>query len=255
MTWLILLVVFVIWYFTQWLNYIPTHAWTRTYIQSFSSWLEKRQCPALWILVILTSVPVILFLILYTSVFSWLAALLNLLILAACLQNVTVDDDPSHEKSANHYRAQAEQILWQGQRNVFAVIFWFCVLGGFGALLYRLLDEVDQNAHEYEHSSLLQWTKRALAILDWIPVRLLGLLYAIAGDFIQAWHYWLQFATQGLSSNQDLINHTGLAALHVKVLDKSKAHPDEVHKAHRLVHRAILVWVIIVAIIGLVVYI
>ena len=71
----------------------------------------------------------------------------------------------------------------------FAVIFWFVLAGAPGALLYRLLalhsemkvtvENKQVENHELEMSS----AQHGLHIMEWLPVRLMGLSLAFVGNF------------------------------------------------------------------------
>ncbi len=65
----------------------------------------------------------------------------------------------------------------------FPVIFWFVVLGAPGALLYRLAS-LAASENDASHRRRLPW------LLDWIPVRLLGALLALVGNFAAASGAW-----------------------------------------------------------------
>lgn len=65
----------------------------------------------------------------------------------------------------------------------FAVIFWFVLAGAPGALLYRLLVlhlEIAANGR-YEDDS--QRVQHGLHLMEWLPVRLMGLSLAFVGNF------------------------------------------------------------------------
>ena len=71
-------------------------------------------------------------------------------------------------------------ILYQSNDRFFAVIFWFVVLGPFGALLYRL------TSHTKIHSTNLTLSsaaKRLQAILAWAPAHLVAMAYALTGNY------------------------------------------------------------------------
>jgi len=71
-------------------------------------------------------------------------------------------------------------ILYQSNDRFFAVIFWFVVLGPFGALLYRL------TSHTKTHSTnitLSSAAKRLQAILSWAPAHLVAIGYALTGNY------------------------------------------------------------------------
>jgi len=67
---------------------------------------------------------------------------------------------------------------------LFAILFWYLVLGPAGALTYFSLVQMrglgcrDQSV-DFEQA----WLKRLEFVLEWVPARLLGLTFALAGQF------------------------------------------------------------------------
>ncbi len=104
--------------------------------------------------------------------------------------------------SADIARLAIERGLVDAYRQVFAVLFWFAILPGpAGAVLYRaaalLAEEWKGPVPGVEPTALVQshgafgWPARALlAVLDWIPVRLTALSFAVVGDFEDAVACW-----------------------------------------------------------------
>jgi adenosylcobinamide-phosphate synthase len=99
-------------------------------------------------------------------------------------------------------RLAIERGLVDAYRQVFAPIFWFVVLPGpAGAVLYRavaLLAEewkapspgVEPTAPVASRGEFGRPARKLLAILDWIPVRLTALAFAVVGDFEDAVLCW-----------------------------------------------------------------
>jgi adenosylcobinamide-phosphate synthase len=99
-------------------------------------------------------------------------------------------------------RLAIERGLIDAYRQVFAVIFWFVILPGpAGAVFYRavalLAEEWAAAAPGVEPTLLTQArdefgrpARMLLAWLDWIPVRLTALSFAIVGDFEDAVACW-----------------------------------------------------------------
>ncbi|MEW5249273.1 regulatory signaling modulator protein AmpE [Microbulbifer sp. 2201CG32-9] len=70
---------------------------------------------------------------------------------------------------------------------LFAVLFWFVLLGIPGALLFRLsalYAELDESQDDPE---LVQ---RWLWLLEWVPVRVMGFSFAIVGNFVGCFRAW-----------------------------------------------------------------
>ncbi len=99
-------------------------------------------------------------------------------------------------------RLSIERGLVDAYRNVFAVLFWFLVLPGpAGAVLYRLvtllaeewrgeLPRGDVTPLARERGQFGRAVRRLLWVLDWVPVRLTALSFAVVGDFEDAVYCW-----------------------------------------------------------------
>lgn len=74
-------------------------------------------------------------------------------------------------------------VSYRGFERMFAVLFWFFVLGAPGALLYRL--SVLYRARQ-ENAPAQRW----LHLLEWPAVRVLALTWALAGNFDHCFHHW-----------------------------------------------------------------
>jgi len=95
-----------------------------------------------------------------------------------------------------------ERGLTDSYQQVFAALFWFTVLPGpTGAVLYRaaslLADEWRGDARGTEVTPIARAreafgapARRLLWLLDWVPVRLTALSFAIVGDFEDAVYCW-----------------------------------------------------------------
>lgn len=97
-------------------------------------------------------------------------------------------------------------------QRIFAVIFWFVVLGPVGAVLYRLIELC------YVQGIFLSCTNsawQAKRILDWIPVRIFAFLFALVGHFQQVFTQWKANLLRGVQYNDELIGECGVAALDV----------------------------------------
>jgi len=70
-------------------------------------------------------------------------------------------------------------ILFQANERIFAVIFWFALLGPAGALLFRLSSHSVQNPN----ATIAAAAKKLQAILAWSPAHLLAIAYALTGNY------------------------------------------------------------------------
>lgn len=85
--------------------------------------------------------------------------------------------------------AMAALIGRAAQRRWFGPLFWFVVLGAFGAVLYRLAQLAAEDAEQLpmgQHAAAV----RLLAILDWPVAHLMALGMAVATDFDVVMRVW-----------------------------------------------------------------
>ncbi|ANY89322.1 MULTISPECIES: regulatory signaling modulator protein AmpE [Pseudomonas] len=72
-------------------------------------------------------------------------------------------------------------LLWQAYQSFFAVIFWYFLLGPGAALAYRLLALSAENSRQ---PALKERAEQLRHALDWLPVRVLALSFALVGNFV-----------------------------------------------------------------------
>lgn len=110
---------------------------------------------------------------------------------------------PASQHAQAFHQQLTRALFVESNRRVFAVLFWFIALGPAGALLYRFIDLGRQDA------IILKWQR----ILDWLPIRLYTLLFALGGHFTEVIKYWRHPVRQGLNTNETLLTECGMAAL------------------------------------------
>ena len=93
--------------------------------------------------------------------------------------------------SAGELHAQVRRsILYMVFERWFAVVFWFYFLGPWAALFYRLLHlTLAQHSSDSERALIREW----LQWIEWLPARILGLAFAITGNFVACFGVWRQF--------------------------------------------------------------
>jgi adenosylcobinamide-phosphate synthase len=114
-----------------------------------------------------------------------------------------------------------EQGIGDSYRHVFGTLFWFLVLPGpAGAVLYRLSallaehwrgDPATPMGHELD--TFGKPVRRLLYWLDWVPVRLTAVTFAIVGDFEDAIYCWRTQAKAWTSRHDGILLASGAGAL------------------------------------------
>lgn len=74
---------------------------------------------------------------------------------------------------------------YRGFERMFAILFWFFVLGPVGAVAYRLLFLFNR---QFINENDL--AKRVLWMAEWPAVRVLGLSFAMTGNFVGCYRHW-----------------------------------------------------------------
>lgn len=128
-------------------------------------------------------------------------------------------------------------------KRIFVVVFWFAVLGPIGALLYRLI------ALTNKYDATPQWGK-ALDVLEWLPIRVLGFLYALAGNFVGTMKVCCQYALTGLQNNTALLSATGNAAIgYHQIQPNSTNHGNLLKDGVKLFNRALIIFLVVTAVV------
>jgi len=139
-------------------------------------------------------------------------------------------------------------ILHQSNDRIFSVIFWFVVLGPFGALLYRLTSYTMQFSL---NNTLASAAKKLQAILAWVPAHLVAAGYALTGNYEGATAgYRDKSKPEDLSlNNYNTLTRAGLGAL-------KDCTPGEetacIRSTRGLVLRTLVVWLAVISILTLI---
>ncbi len=139
-------------------------------------------------------------------------------------------------------------ILHVANERIFAVIFWFAILGPAGALLYRLTTNLSKQ--DGLSDSLTAVAILFQAVLTWVPARMLALGYALTGHFDGALQAYRNrpYESDLALDNYDVLVNTGMGAL------RDHEATDEISSiisAKDLVMRSILIWIAVLALLTL----
>ena len=118
-------------------------------------------------------------------------------------------DDLNEDDWPGLHRHVFEEAGYRGFERMFAVLFWFFVLGPIGALMFRL---VFLRASKDHNDTLAQYW---LWILEWPAVRLLGLSFALTGNFSGCIERWRECFFCARRSTRAILSPLILGALTV----------------------------------------
>ncbi|VAW54311.1 hypothetical protein MNBD_GAMMA07-1158 [hydrothermal vent metagenome] len=138
-------------------------------------------------------------------------------------------------------------ILHEANDRFFAVIFWFVLLGPFGAILFRL---TSHTMHCSRNSTLANAAKQFQAVLAWAPAHIVAMGYALTGNYEGAKQ---EFYNKNKQDNLFQCNyHTLITAGQGALADCNIG--DEIaciRSTRALVLRTLVVWLGIIAILTL----
>lgn len=142
----------------------------------------------------------------------------------------------------------------------FLMVFWFLILGVPGVLIAWFSLQYSQLVHCEEKA----W--RPLHWLSWIPARLLGLTFALAGNFVEAISVWKQTLWKWRTPADIVLYKVALASLSrgnepmliddnenskIEAADVKEA-CDQMAELQHLHNRSVIVWLVIIALITIV---
>lgn len=160
-------------------------------------------------------------------------------------------------------RKVEEAVCVQANNRLFAVIFWFVLLGPIGAWSYRVTDLIRRRAvfntsrdddGQSTPDMVLEAAGRLHGWLAWIPARLTAIGYAMAGSFEGALTAWR--TTEGTTAktqsehSEDLLARVGIGALALQSGDDESASDRGVRgatAANGLVFRLLFIWAAVIA--------
>ena len=198
---------------------------------SFVLSLFKKKQPKGYLTLIVILLPIFIvtaivnFILTYVF-FGFLAFLFSIAVLLYCLGAFNLSN-PDLKAS-----------FLQANQNIFSVIFWSIIFGPAGALLYRLNNIVID--YYKKTSDVSKAAQKFNQVLEWIPIRLETLAYALMGNFNVTMRCWMQHARKGLSNNEKMLKECATASLDK---DVSLTH------ALQIIDRALIVWLVIMALV------
>lgn len=250
-------------------------AWFEFYTQRIQRFTGKRIPPLQFIIIL--ALPVFLLLgtqiLLNDLLFNLPAFIFGIVVFIYCLGPTCLSTEieayihartVGDEDEAMHYAGSITEdaastspdqqtsdvtraILYVANERIFSTIFWFIILGPFGAMLYRLISQLSKHI---ETNELAAFSEFIHSLMAWIPARMLAAGYALTGNFDGAYHAYKDRAhsTDFSQSNYEVLVSTGLGAMRNQELVNEIA---SIHAAHALVMRSVIVWIGILAVMTL----
>jgi len=167
-------------------------------------------------------------------------------------------------------KAGVESVLENGNDAIFGTLFWFALLGGPGAVLFRLANTLDAMwGYRTERFNLFgRFAARFDDALNFIPARLTALTYALLGQTRKALTCWRAQAPGWDSPNAGPVMSAGAGSLGIRLGGAAIYHGQEeirpplgagpapvaadLDRAISLIRRSLWLWLGIFFVIGFV---
>jgi len=130
---------------------------------------------------------------------------------------VSRDTDNMDAKAVT--QATVESVLENGNDATFAPIFWYCVTGSLGVVVYRLANTLDA-MWGYKTERFLHFGYFSAKIddaLNYLPARLTALSYALSGCFAKALYCWRNQSHLLASPNGGPVMTSGAGAMNLRL--------------------------------------
>jgi AmpE protein len=253
--------------------------WLRLYVQGLTTVLTRIRLDNSYVKIICIVLPILILMgglqyILHDVWFNLPNFALNVVVLFLCLDVRKFHNglreyfqacEQNDQQSAFRYgltfldheaaddlvvlaRNITRKLFLQADWSIFSLLFWYILAGPLGALIYAVINFLAQDP-------LNEAADKIKNVLDWIPVRLAGLSYALVGHFGYGFAYWRQHVLSGLKATREFAYAAGLASLELGDGDVALADATENRLAIDLIDRALILWIAAIAVFTLVAWV
>ncbi len=160
-------------------------------------------------------------------------------------QRLSVDVEGIAENDWDTLHQQVlDEAAYRGFERLFAVLFWFFFFGPLGALSYRILFLFHENRPDNSAGQKLLW------LLEWPAVRVLGLSFALTGNFVGCMGRWRESVLCVTRPTKMTIGQSVLGALSVEenLTQSCEVTRKELSLMDRLYKRTLWFWLAVGAV-------
>ncbi len=136
--------------------------------------------------------------------------------------------DGATDLEAVHHQT-VRYVVGTSFQRLFCVVFWYLFTGPAGALVYFSLVKLRTGKGLETAWENQAWVATLYSLLEWVPARLLGLTFALAGDFEAGFARVRASLSESRSSGSDIVVDCALAAIgsHHKALLVHESREDD----------------------------
>ena len=176
-------------------------------------------------------------------------------------QQYKLVDELIPETPAQDLPGQVEQfckaLFVEANCRVYAVLFWFVVLGPVAAVFYRVLEQILRHAMLQEPIQRLGLSLRVLlGWLDWIPARFSLFAFMLSGSFeegLRAIRNSSVCASDTYENNIECLQSVGFQSISAEQVVNENQAMALVRKSRGLILRSLVVWLLLLFILSLII--
>ena len=160
--------------------------------------------------------------------------------------------EPTGDEEFDGARGQLAALALGAERAWFEPMFWFFLLGPCGAVLYRLVDNLLRD--DGDESGLAVALTQVREIMEWLPARISAIALGIAGTLVPVLDTFRRLGPLHFPLSRELVARAALAAIdHGRIRDviSGDAHLYRINQMHALVKRAMMAWLVFIALLAL----
>jgi AmpE protein len=133
------------------------------------------------------------------------------------------------------WHAARRRVLYNQLSGFYTVVFWFFITGAPLAFLYRLaqLSRKKLTKDEGVQPEVLSQADRLIWLLEWLPVRLMALLFCLVGHFATSFWVLRQIMRDTLTSSVEVLTRCADAALYVDKEEEGDISANEATEVSR----------------------
>jgi AmpE protein len=213
--------------------------WFLTYSNALISVLPNRVSPGVVLGCLVCPVLILLMLGLYLVngvLFGFFGFVAHFIIFYYCLGPVNPFYSAHDETSNECTKDDIENYFVQVNDELFAILFWYVVIGPWMIVAYRLFSKAQSlDVVRVQAMSVMR-------VLDWLPARFSALLYLLAGNFQSGIEQYYAYLFKSPETNAILLKKCGFLALNGDDTDaKTMRH------AETLVEHAMIIFLVMLA--------
>lgn len=141
------------------------------------------------------------------------------------------------------------------ERRIISPAFWFILLGAGGVFFYRMTEVTARVLSQKSETAVFASRAKVLLDgLDWVPVRIVSIIFALAGHFSLVFAEWKKKAWSAPSENESLLVACGDVGLGMTENGAPLDNATFVKDASNLVERSVIIFMVILALLVLVLW-